>query len=190
LEGCSFFDLAWEDRYGTESSALSSSLSAISGHDETVSPAPTPEEIWDSSLYPPFEFTALEPGLDLTVDVNPVNDYESGISKYPPLSSFGEQNLASSSTRPNTIPISLECNDSTSFDRYGLDQQTQSPSSEPRLISPPQGLTASHPPPVFSSSEGQSLSISHGPPRVPLSRLSRLKCPRCQQNFVDKCQLR
>jgi hypothetical protein len=187
----SFFDSAWEDRFGAEPSTLSSSISAISpGHDETVSFVPTPEKNWDYSLHSPLEYAAPESRLDFTIDVNPVSDYELGISRHPSLSFSDENNMATNATRSNAIAIPFECNDSVTFGQFGLGLPTQSPSSEPRLAPPPHGLIASHPPPAFSSSEGQTLSINHGLSRVPLSRLLGLKCPHCQQDFVDRRQLR
>jgi len=190
LEEYSFFDSAWEDLFWAEPSTLSSSISAISpGHDETVSCVPTPEKNWDYSLYSPLKYAAPEPGLDFTIDVNPVSDYELGISRHPSLSFPDGKTMATNATRSNGIDISVECNQSVTFDQFGLGLPTQSPSSEPRLAPPPHGLTASHPSPVFSSSKGQTLSVNHGLSRVPLSRLLGLKCPQCQQDFVDNLQL-
>ena len=187
----SFFESAWEDRFGAEPSTLSASISAISpGHDETVSFVPTPEKNWDSSLHSLLEYAAPEPGLDLTIDIDPVSDYGLGISRQPSLSFSDEQNMATYGTQSDDIAIPFESNDFVTLDQFGLGLPTQSPSSRPRLVPPPHGNIASHPPPVFSSLEAEALSSNHSLSRVPLPPLLRLKCPQCHQDFVDKLQLR
>lgn len=192
MEEYSFFDSAFEEWLSAESSTLSPSISpdAISpGHDESVSFMPTPEKNWDCSLHSPFEYAALKPGLDFTIDVNPVSDYELGNSHHSSLSSFDERNMATNATPSNWLAFTLERQDSVPFDQFGL-VVPQKPLSNPSLIPPPQGPIPPYPPLVFTSPEDQPPPINHGLSRVPLSRLPGLKCPQCQENCADKRQLR
>jgi hypothetical protein len=193
LEEHTFFDSAWEGELRTEPSALSLSISPdalLLGYDESVSFMPTPEKNWDCSLHSPLEYAALKPGLDFPVDVDPVSDYELCISNHSSLFFPDEQNMATDATVSSDIAFPFERQDSVPFDQTGCLLPQQSYSFISSLIPQPHRPSTSWPPAVVGHLQDQPLPANHGPSRVPLPRLPRLKCPQCQELFSDESQRR
>jgi hypothetical protein len=188
-----FFDSAWEGELATEPSTLCLSISPdalLPGHDGPVSFMSTPEKNWDCSLHSPLEYAALKPGLDFPVDVDPVSDYELCISNHSSLSFSDEQNMATDAAVSNDTAFSFKHQDSVPFDQSGWLLPQQSSSFISSLIPQPHCPSTSRLPAVVGHLQDQPLPANHGPSRVLLPRLQRLKCPQCQEHFFDESQLR
>jgi hypothetical protein len=193
LEEHPFLDSAWEGELHTEPSTLSLSISPdalLPGYDEPVSFMSTPEKNWECSLHSPLECAALRPGLDFPVNVDPASDYELYISNHSSLSFSNEQSMATDAAVSNDISFSFKHQDSVPFDQSGWLLPQQSSSFISSLIPQPHSLSTSCLPAVVGHLQDQPLPANHGPSRVLLPRLPRLKCLQCQKLFFDESQLR
>jgi len=131
-----------------------------------------------------LEDVARNPGPDYAVDVDPVSDFDFGISNHSSSSFFDEPNIATNSTPFDNTSLSSELE----YCRSVLSQQSSLFNSE--IISQFHDQDTSYQQQLVGTSQDQPLSIYHEPLRVPLYRLPLLKCPQCQEGFVDKRQLK
>jgi hypothetical protein len=182
LEYNHFFDSAFEDLLSADSSTLCLGVSpeAIQpGYHESESFEAAHETRGLNSLDVPLEFDALQPGWDLTVDVDSASDYDFNFSNRSSLSFSDEVNTN------DTTPLY----DLTSLDRSGsiLTQQASLSNSNPLPQS--YASTMPYPPPAVDRIHGQSLPTVPKPSHALLSRCPLLKCLHCQQEFVDQLQL-
>jgi hypothetical protein len=162
----SFFDSALEDLLSADASTLSSSISPDAlqpGYDEPASFEPAPENQGVASLDLSLENGALQPGLDLAVDVNSASDYY-----------FGFSNLSS-------LPFSGELNTAMSLKRNDFGSLLPEPSFSPDY---------QHLSPAATTSQNPPLPILRGSSRLPVPPLPLFKCPQCPQGFFDRCQLK
>jgi len=188
-----FFDSAFEDLLSAELSTSYPSISPDATHsssDEPVCIEAAPEKEAIESLDLTSEYAAYEPGLDLAFGVSPANGCSFGIGEnLVPLLFPG-----STYTTPNLAPsggtrLPLEHDEDVFFSVLGSSMGQQSSPFTTGFA--PQGDRSGFPclPTSFRLPTDQLLPIVPGPSRVPLPRLSRLKCPLCPQAFSDKRQL-